>query len=185
MRRRLRTRPAPRSSILFLFPLLWGGYASVQGQAGSGQETGFGFGNYTAMAEYGEGIATYLLNTAAVSLMTVVGTLVVVGAGRLRVRALPLPGQGAAVPGHAGDPDGPVRDDPDPAVRGARGAGAAELAGRAEPGADHVPAPVRDLHDAQLVRGGAARARGGGAGRRVHDVLGAAADPAARRCGRG
>ena len=54
-------------SILFLFPLLWGGYESFQGQAGSGQETGFGFGNYTRMAEYGEGIATYLLNTAAVS----------------------------------------------------------------------------------------------------------------------
>lgn len=47
-------------AILFLFPLVWGGVESVHGQAGSGQETGWGFGNYTRMAEYGEGVATYL-----------------------------------------------------------------------------------------------------------------------------
>jgi multiple sugar transport system permease protein len=80
-------------SILFLFPLLWGGYESFQGQAGSGQETGFGFGNYTAMAEYGEGIATYLRNTAAVSLMTVVGTLVVSALGGYAFARFRFPGK--------------------------------------------------------------------------------------------
>ena len=80
-------------SILFLFPLLWGGYESFQGQAGSGQESGFGFGNYTRMAEYGEGIATYLLNTAAVSLMTVVGTLVVSALGGYAFARFRFPGK--------------------------------------------------------------------------------------------
>jgi multiple sugar transport system permease protein len=41
-------------SILFLLPLLWSGYSSVKGQA-----SGFGFGNYTRMADYGEAVATF------------------------------------------------------------------------------------------------------------------------------
>ena len=65
-------------AILFLFPLVWGGWSSVKGQPGSSQATGFGFANYAAMARYGEGIATYLLNTTIVALLTVVGTLLVV-----------------------------------------------------------------------------------------------------------
>jgi multiple sugar transport system permease protein len=64
-------------SVLFAFPLLWGAYSSVKGQPGSSQETGFGFDNYAAMAHFGEGVWTYLGNSAAVSAMTVVGTLVV------------------------------------------------------------------------------------------------------------
>ena len=83
-------------SILFLFPLLWGGYESFRGQPGSGQESGFGFGNYTRMADYGEGIATYLFNTAAVSADDGGRHAGRVRARRLRVRALPLPRQGAA-----------------------------------------------------------------------------------------
>ena len=80
-------------SILFLFPLVWGGYESFQGQAGSGQESGFGFGNYTRMAEYGEGIVTYLANTAAVSAMTVVGTLVVSALGGYAFARFRFPGR--------------------------------------------------------------------------------------------
>ena len=79
--------------MLFLFPLLWGGVESVKGQAGSGQATGFGFGNYTKMAEYGEGIATYLANTAAVSAMTVVGTLVVSALGGYAFARFRFPGK--------------------------------------------------------------------------------------------
>jgi multiple sugar transport system permease protein len=80
-------------SILFIFPLLWGGYESLQGQPGSGQETGFGFGNYTRMAEYGEGIVTYLLNTAAVSAMTVAGTLAVSALGGYAFARFRFPGK--------------------------------------------------------------------------------------------
>jgi multiple sugar transport system permease protein len=64
-------------SVLFLFPLLWGGYFSVKGQPGSSQSTGFGFKNYTAMAKYGEGVGQYLFNSAYVAVVTVIGTLVI------------------------------------------------------------------------------------------------------------
>jgi multiple sugar transport system permease protein len=80
-------------AILFLLPLGWAGFSSVQGQAGSGQATGFGFGNYTRMAEYGEGIGTYLANTAAVSLMTVAGTLVVSALGGYAFARFRFPGK--------------------------------------------------------------------------------------------
>jgi multiple sugar transport system permease protein len=80
-------------AVLFLFPLLWSGYSSVHGQAGTSQESGFGFGNYVAMAQYGEGVGTYLANTAAVSLMTVVGTLVVSGLGGYGFARFSFPGK--------------------------------------------------------------------------------------------
>jgi multiple sugar transport system permease protein len=80
-------------SILFLLPLAWSGYSSVKGQPGSGQESGYGFGNYMRMADYGEGIATYLLNTAAVSAMSVVGTLVVSALGGYAFARFRFPGK--------------------------------------------------------------------------------------------
>jgi multiple sugar transport system permease protein len=64
-------------AVIFLFPLLWGGYSSVKGQPGTNQPDGFGFGNYQAMARYGEGLATYLTNTAIVSGLTVLGTCLI------------------------------------------------------------------------------------------------------------
>ncbi|MGH2944766.1 MAG: carbohydrate ABC transporter permease [Solirubrobacteraceae bacterium] len=80
-------------AVLFLFPLLWSGYSSFKGQPGTSQETGFGFGNYVTMAQYGEGVATYLANTAAVSLMTVVGTLLVSGLGGYGFARFTFPGK--------------------------------------------------------------------------------------------
>ena len=80
-------------SILFLFPLVWSGYSSVKGQPGSAQATGFGFGNYTRMAEYGEGVATYFANTAAVSAMTVAGTLAVSALGGYAFARFRFPGK--------------------------------------------------------------------------------------------
>ena len=50
-------------AVLFLFPLVWGGWSSVKGQPGSSQATGFGFANYAAMARYGEGIAHAICST--------------------------------------------------------------------------------------------------------------------------
>jgi multiple sugar transport system permease protein len=63
--------------ILFLLPLLWGGYYSVKGQPGSSQATGFGFKNYSNLARYGEGIGQYVYNTAFVAIFCVVGTLII------------------------------------------------------------------------------------------------------------
>jgi multiple sugar transport system permease protein len=80
-------------AVLFLFPLVWSGYSSFKGQPGTSQETGFGFGNYVAMAQYGEGVETYLANTAAVSLMTVVGTLLVAGLGGYGFARFSFPGK--------------------------------------------------------------------------------------------
>jgi multiple sugar transport system permease protein len=80
-------------AVLFLFPLVWSGYSSVKGQPGTSQETGFGFGNYVTMAQYGEGVGTYVVNTAAVSLMTVVGTLVVSALGGYGFARFSFPGK--------------------------------------------------------------------------------------------
>ena len=85
--------PGLALAILFLFPLVWGGWSSVKGQPGSSQETGFGFANYVAMARYGEGVATYLLNTTIVALLTVVGTLVVSTLGGYAFARFKFPGK--------------------------------------------------------------------------------------------
>lgn len=58
-------------AILFLFPLAWSGWASVR------TPSGFGLTNYRNMIHYGDGIGTYLRNSAEVTVMTVAGTLAV------------------------------------------------------------------------------------------------------------
>jgi multiple sugar transport system permease protein len=64
-------------AILFLFPLIWAVWAAVKPTPGSGQQAGYGFGNFVKLAHYGKGLPTYLLNSALVATMTVIGTLVV------------------------------------------------------------------------------------------------------------
>jgi multiple sugar transport system permease protein len=68
-------------AVLFLAPLVYGGYFSLKGQPGSAQSTGFGFKNYSAMARYGEGVGRYLLNTGFVAGATVLGTLLIATLG--------------------------------------------------------------------------------------------------------
>ena len=80
-------------ALLFLFPLLWNSYSSVKGQPGTNQESGFGFGNYVAMARYGEGLVTYLTNTAIVSGLTVFGTMVVSALGGYGFARFTFPGK--------------------------------------------------------------------------------------------
>jgi multiple sugar transport system permease protein len=80
-------------AVLFLFPLVWGGWSSFKGQPGSSQESGFGFGNYVAMAQFGEGISTYLANSAAVAAMTVAGTLFVSTLGGYGFARFAFPGK--------------------------------------------------------------------------------------------
>ncbi|MCT9821334.1 carbohydrate ABC transporter permease [Microbacterium sp. W1N] len=64
-------------AILFLYPLIWTAVSSVQGRAGTSQPSGWGLGNYIALANYQAGIWVYLGNSLFVSLLTVVLTLFV------------------------------------------------------------------------------------------------------------
>ncbi len=61
-------------AIIFLFPLIWSGYASVSPQGGTSQTEGFGFGNYERLLNYGSGLPTYFFNSLVVSLLTVLLT---------------------------------------------------------------------------------------------------------------
>jgi multiple sugar transport system permease protein len=80
-------------AVLFLAPLVWGGYSSFKGQPGSSQESGFGFGNYVAMAQFGEGVGVYLMNTAIVAGLTVIGTLAVSTLGGYAFARFSFPGK--------------------------------------------------------------------------------------------
>jgi multiple sugar transport system permease protein len=80
-------------AILFLFPLVWSGWSSVKGQPGSAQPSGFGFGNYRYLASYGEGVVTYMVNSAAVTAMTVAGTLLVSALGGYGFARFSFPGK--------------------------------------------------------------------------------------------
>jgi multiple sugar transport system permease protein len=74
-------------AVLFLFPLAWSSWASVR------TPHGFGLTNYRNMVRYGEGIGTYLVNSAAVTAMTVTGTLVVSVLGGYAFGRFDFPGK--------------------------------------------------------------------------------------------
>jgi multiple sugar transport system permease protein len=65
------------AAIVFLFPLLWAGLASVSGLPGSGQPEGFGLGNYNHLLHYQDGLGQYFFNSVFVSCATVIITLIV------------------------------------------------------------------------------------------------------------
>jgi multiple sugar transport system permease protein len=64
-------------AVIFVFPLVWTGVASVSPHAGTNQVDGWGFGNYATLAGYQAGIWRYVGNSAFVSLLTVALTLVI------------------------------------------------------------------------------------------------------------
>jgi multiple sugar transport system permease protein len=80
-------------ALLFLFPLVWAAVASVGPQAGTAQVHGWGLGNYHTLANYQAGILQYLLNSTAVSLMTVAFTLIVSGLGGYAFALFSFPGR--------------------------------------------------------------------------------------------
>ena len=82
-------------ALLFLFPLVWAAVASVSPQAGTAQVHGWGLRNYQTLAEYQAGVGQYLLNSTAVSLMTVAFTLVVSGLGGYAFAMFRFPGRNA------------------------------------------------------------------------------------------
>ncbi|MFG1942472.1 carbohydrate ABC transporter permease [Nonomuraea sp. NPDC048826] len=69
-------------AILFLFPLVWSGYASLEEPA-----------NYADMAAFGEGVGTYATNSLLVAVMTVGGTLVVSAFGGYAFARFDFPGK--------------------------------------------------------------------------------------------
>ncbi len=62
-------------AVLFLFPLLWTGWASVAANPATAQKTGFGLGNYRTLVGYDAGLAQYLWNSTVISVLTVLFTL--------------------------------------------------------------------------------------------------------------
>ena len=80
-------------AILFLFPLVWAGWASVKPTPGSGQPSGYGLGNFVKLARYGEGLATYLGNSIVIATLTVAGTLVVSTLGGYAFARFRFPGR--------------------------------------------------------------------------------------------
>jgi len=62
-------------ALIFLYPLLWTAVSSLAPRAGTGQVDGWGVGNYMTLVNYQAGIGRYLLNSAIVSITTVVLTL--------------------------------------------------------------------------------------------------------------
>jgi multiple sugar transport system permease protein len=69
-------------AVLFLFPLVWSGYASLEEPS-----------NYLEMARFGEGIDTYATNSVLVSVMTVGGTLIVSALGGYGFARFDFPGK--------------------------------------------------------------------------------------------
>ncbi|WP_305787161.1 carbohydrate ABC transporter permease [Symbioplanes lichenis] len=82
-------------ALLFLFPLLWAAVASVSPQGGTAQTNGWGFANYVTLAHYQAGIGRYVLNSTAVSLMTVLFTLSVSLLGGYAFAMFRFPGRNA------------------------------------------------------------------------------------------
>ncbi|GAB1822990.1 carbohydrate ABC transporter permease [Herbidospora sp. RD11066] len=69
-------------AVLFLFPLVWSGWASLEEPH-----------NYVEMAQFGEGLGTYLTNSIIVSGVTVIGTLLVSGLGGYAFARFQFPGK--------------------------------------------------------------------------------------------
>ncbi|MBB5787402.1 carbohydrate ABC transporter permease [Jiangella mangrovi] len=63
-------------ALMFLIPLIWTGVASVSPHGATAQQEGYGFANYRTLTEYDAGLPTYLWNSAYVSILTVIFTLV-------------------------------------------------------------------------------------------------------------
>lgn len=80
-------------AIIFLYPLVWTGVASVSPQAGTNQAEGWGFGNYEKLANFQSGIWVYLGNSLFVSVLTVVLTLLISFLGGYAFARFSFPGK--------------------------------------------------------------------------------------------
>jgi multiple sugar transport system permease protein len=82
-------------ALVFLYPIAWAAWASLRGRSGSGQASGFGFGNYTKFADFGEGLSTFAYNSAAITVMSVGFTLLVSTLGGYAFGRFDFPGKNA------------------------------------------------------------------------------------------
>jgi multiple sugar transport system permease protein len=80
-------------AIVFLFPVVWAAWAAIKPTPGSGQQIGYGLGNFLKLAAYGKGLPTYFLNSALVAVMTVISTLVVSTLGGYAFARFRFPGR--------------------------------------------------------------------------------------------
>jgi multiple sugar transport system permease protein len=63
-------------AVMFLVPLVWTAVASVAPHPATAQRVGYGLGNYRTLMAYDAGLPQYLWNSAVVSALTVLFTLV-------------------------------------------------------------------------------------------------------------
>jgi multiple sugar transport system permease protein len=82
-------------AILFLYPLIWTAVSSVSPQPGSAQTDGFGFGNYSTLANYQAGVLTYLGNSLVIALVAVVVTVLTSLLGGYAFARFSFPGKDA------------------------------------------------------------------------------------------
>jgi multiple sugar transport system permease protein len=82
-------------AVIFLFPVVWTAVSSVSPQAGTSQNTGWGFGNYVSLAHYQAGVWRYLANSLFVSGLTVVLTLAISLLGGYAFARFRFPGRDA------------------------------------------------------------------------------------------
>ncbi|MFD1146530.1 carbohydrate ABC transporter permease [Saccharothrix hoggarensis] len=79
-------------AVLFLLPMLWTLYASVDSRRATDDGEGWGLGNYERLADYGSGLGTYLFNTVVVSVVAVAVTVVTTTLGGYALARLRFPG---------------------------------------------------------------------------------------------
>lgn len=80
--------PTSLLAVLFVAPILWSGWSSIR------LGEGFSLAAYRRLAGYGEGVGTYLTNTAVLVGLTVAGTLVVSTLAGYAFARFPFPGRG-------------------------------------------------------------------------------------------
>jgi multiple sugar transport system permease protein len=82
-------------AIIFLYPLIWTSIASVSPRAATNQTNGYGFGNYETLTHYQAGIWRYLFNSAFLSCLTVLLTLLISLLGGYAFARFRFPGKNA------------------------------------------------------------------------------------------
>lgn len=79
-------------AVIFLYPMAWTLWSALTGDRAS-QTGGIGLDNFARVADFGEGIWTYTLNSLTVSLVTVVGTVILTLLGGYAFARFSFPGK--------------------------------------------------------------------------------------------
>ncbi|TQM78329.1 multiple sugar transport system permease protein [Saccharothrix saharensis] len=79
-------------AVLFLLPVLWTLYSSVNGRRAADGEPGWGLDNYERLADHGGGLGAYLVNTLVVAVVAAVVTVLATTLGGYALARLRFPG---------------------------------------------------------------------------------------------